>query len=120
MSLPEDVENNNLEIRNKNQEEIKTRDCIQRETWGFRSMPELTITSLYLKVDSASEVQLFHPNDDECFPNYQQIKNGRVRGRAKDTVARWQKVLPKIPDVVRLPGHLCFDLVTGEEVRCGS
>jgi hypothetical protein len=83
-------------------------------------MPELTITSLYLIVDSEYEVQLFPPNDDECFPNYQQIGIGRVRGIARDTVARWQKVLPKIPKVVRLAGNLCFDLATGEEVRCGS
>ncbi len=44
-------------------------------------MPELTITSLYLKLDSESEVQLFHPTTTNVFPIINKYRKKRKSTR---------------------------------------
>ncbi len=41
----------------------------------------------------------FHRKDKECLPIYQPVGKGRVKESVRDTVARWQKFLPKSSNV---------------------
>ncbi len=65
----------------------------KRGVWD--PMPELTITSPYLIVDSEVQLSaLTTMNVHECFFNYQPIGKGRILGRGRDKGGKgWELTL---------------------------